>query len=146
MRHSLSPLLAALMSKSISTGIYPHLLKRAKVITVYKTATKPIPVITTQFPYFRSSIDCLRNLCINAFDHFTKRMAYFLVLNMDLATIAARQQLLHRRVRVLSLLLQATLLPTHSRTSFLPFICRLLEIISAARQQSTSHSTFSLIE
>ena len=37
MRHSLSPLLAALMNKSISTGIYPHLLKHAKVIPVYKT-------------------------------------------------------------------------------------------------------------
>ena len=55
-RHSLSPLLAALMNKSISTGIYPHLLKHAKVIPVYK-----IHVITAQFPYFRSSIDCLRN-------------------------------------------------------------------------------------
>ena len=36
-RHSLSPLLAALMNKSISTGIYSHLLKHAKVIPVYKT-------------------------------------------------------------------------------------------------------------
>ena len=36
-RHSLSPLLAALMNKSISTGIYPYLLKHAKVIPVYKT-------------------------------------------------------------------------------------------------------------
>ena len=40
--------------------------------------------------------------------------------------------------------LQAPLLPIHSCISFLPFICRLLEIISAARQPSTSHSTFSL--
>ena len=32
-RQSISPFLAALMNKSISTGIYPHLLKHAKVIT-----------------------------------------------------------------------------------------------------------------
>ena len=41
-------------------------------------------------------------------------------------------------------LLQAPQLPIHSCISFLPFICRLLEITSAARQQSTSHSMFSL--
>ncbi|KAK2556625.1 putative RNA-directed DNA polymerase from transposon X-element [Acropora cervicornis] len=42
-RHSLSPLLAALMNKSISTGIYPHLLKHAKVIPVYKTGDETDP-------------------------------------------------------------------------------------------------------
>ena len=61
-----------------------------------------------------------------------------------LSTSAACQQLLHRCVRVPSLLLQVPLLPIHSCISFLPFICRLLKITSAASQQSTSHSTFSL--
>ena len=42
-RHSLSPLLAALMNKSISTGIYSHLLKHAKVIPVYKTGDETDP-------------------------------------------------------------------------------------------------------
>ena len=42
-RHSLSPLLAALMNKFISTSIYPHLLKHAKVIPVYKTGDKTDP-------------------------------------------------------------------------------------------------------
>ena len=42
-RHSLSPALAALMNKSISTGIYPHLLKHAKVIPVYKTGDETDP-------------------------------------------------------------------------------------------------------
>ena len=42
-RHSLSPLLAAVMNKFISTGIYPHLLKHAKVIPVYKTGDKTDP-------------------------------------------------------------------------------------------------------
>ena len=42
-RHSLSPLLAALMNKSISIGIYPNLLKHAKVIPVYKTGDETDP-------------------------------------------------------------------------------------------------------
>ena len=42
-RQSLSPFLAALMNKSISTGIYPHLLKHAKVIPVYKTGDETDP-------------------------------------------------------------------------------------------------------
>ena len=42
-RHSLSPLLAALMNKSIYTDIYPHLLKHAKVIPVYKTGDETQP-------------------------------------------------------------------------------------------------------
>ena len=42
-RYILSPLLAALMNKSISTGIYPHLLKHAKVIPVYKTGDETDP-------------------------------------------------------------------------------------------------------
>ena len=41
--HSLSPLLAALMNKPISTSIYPHLLKHAKVIPVYKTGDETDP-------------------------------------------------------------------------------------------------------
>ena len=41
--HSLSPLLAALVNKSISSDIYPHLLKHAKVITVYKTGDETQP-------------------------------------------------------------------------------------------------------
>ena len=43
MHHSLSPLLAALRNKSISTGIYPHLLKHAKVIPVYKMGDETDP-------------------------------------------------------------------------------------------------------
>ena len=42
-RHSLSPLLAALVNKSISSDIYPHLFKHAKVITVYKTGDETQP-------------------------------------------------------------------------------------------------------
>ena len=42
-RRSISPFLAALMNKSISTGIYPHLLKHAKVIPVYKTGDETDP-------------------------------------------------------------------------------------------------------
>ena len=41
--HSLSPLLASLMNKSISTGIYSDLLKHAKVIPVYKTGDETDP-------------------------------------------------------------------------------------------------------
>ena len=41
--HSLSPLLAPLMNKPISTSIYPHLLKHAKVIPVYKTGDETHP-------------------------------------------------------------------------------------------------------
>ena len=42
-RHILSPLLAAMMNKSISTGIYPHLLKHAKVIPIYKSGDETDP-------------------------------------------------------------------------------------------------------
>ena len=42
-RHSLSPLLASLMNKSISTSIYPYLSTHEKVIPVYKTGDETDP-------------------------------------------------------------------------------------------------------
>ena len=86
--HSLSPLLASLMNKSISTSIYPYLLTHAKVIPVYKTGDETDPCnyrLISLLSVFNWLL--LRNLCTNALDRIAKRMVSFWVLNMDLQTI-----------------------------------------------------------
>ena len=87
-RHSLSPLLAALMNKSISTGIYPHLLKHAKVIPVYKTGEETDPCNYRPISLLSVFNRLFEKLMYKCLDHIAKRMVSFFVLIMDLETIA----------------------------------------------------------